>query len=298
MEAYETLARCILCESTEIRPLCHQNRFDICKSCGHIFDNPRLTQQSIIDHYGEPDQYNEWLGQERARQDLHRRRLKKIRKHISKGALLDVGAGIGEFQSVAQQYFEVIGTEISKRAVEIARNKYDTELREGEFESMQFERSFDLITMFHVLEHVPNPSRTLERCYQILKPNGLLVLAVPNDVDSILTRRNRLCRKLGLKKYLPLGELGLPALTSDMGEIHLSHFKQPQLESSLLSHGFVIEESSLDPYFSVLGTRRVRRYLRLWFYQMVFLLTGRNLYDAIWIVARKTEGAGRENLLV
>jgi SAM-dependent methyltransferase len=200
---------------------------------------------------------------------------------------LDVGAGVGEFLSLAGEHFDVTGTEISKSAIALAKKKFQLELIEGAFETLSFAAPFDVITMLHVLEHVPSPYETLQRCRDWLNPGGYLVIAVPNDIDSILTRRNRLCHRWGWKKYQELGKVGLPLLTPDAGEIHLSHFRQPVLEGQLKSMGFSIVESGLDPYFVALGVRRVRRYLRMWLYQSIFRVSGANLYDCLWVTARK-----------
>lgn len=286
----ETLNQCGLCHSHNIKNLCEQNRFDKCVECGYIFDNPRPDWNEITEFYAKETQYDEWLAEEKARDALWKRRLKLILRDVSTGKMLDVGAGIGQFLYYAKQNFEVAGTEISPVAVRIAKDKYGIELNQGTLEDVPESAKYDVITMFHVLEHVPFPRSTLMECFKRLNPGGVLVLAVPNDVDSILTRRNRMMERRGVQKYLCLGKLGLPKLTLTGSEIHLSHFTGPVLSRALKQAGFQHVKTALDPYFAVSGTRKLRRYIRYGFYLGIDRLFGKNLYDTIWVVAKKVTG--------
>lgn len=96
----------------------------------------------------------------------------------NKGRILDIGAGTGDFLSVAKQDgWQTIGVEPSDKAKTIAKNKgvAFVELT-SEIES----HSFDIITMWHVLEHVPNLDNQIKELKRLLKPNGTLIVAVPN----------------------------------------------------------------------------------------------------------------------
>jgi 2-polyprenyl-3-methyl-5-hydroxy-6-metoxy-1,4-benzoquinol methylase len=92
--------------------------------------------------------------------------------------ILDVGAGTGDFLSAAKKRgWEVFGAEPNSGARALASKK-GVELEE---ETRGFSSgSFDVITMWHVLEHVPNLEEQIEELYRLLKPDGLLVIAVPN----------------------------------------------------------------------------------------------------------------------
>jgi 2-polyprenyl-3-methyl-5-hydroxy-6-metoxy-1,4-benzoquinol methylase len=95
-----------------------------------------------------------------------------------KGRILDIGAGTGDFLFVAKQNgWQTIGVEPSDKAKAIALKKEvpfveDTTELEG--------HSFDVITMWHVLEHVPNLDSQIKELKRLLKPNGSLIVAVPN----------------------------------------------------------------------------------------------------------------------
>ena len=96
----------------------------------------------------------------------------------SKGNLLDIGAGTGDFLLVAKQNgWNAIGIEPSEKAKAIAQQK-GVELKSNLSEFQ--DHSFDLITMWHVLEHVPNLENQIKELQRLLKPNGSIIIAVPN----------------------------------------------------------------------------------------------------------------------
>ena len=95
-----------------------------------------------------------------------------------KGRILDIGAGTGDFLSVAKNNgWETIGVEPSDRAKAIAKNKGVSFVEEtSELEN----HSFDVISMWHVLEHVPDLDKQIKELKRLLKPTGTLIIAVPN----------------------------------------------------------------------------------------------------------------------
>ena len=95
-----------------------------------------------------------------------------------KGRLLDIGAGTGDFLSVAKNDgWQTIGVEPSERAKSIAKNKGVSFVEEtSELEN----QSFDVISMWHVLEHVPDLDKQIKELKRLLKPTGTLIIAVPN----------------------------------------------------------------------------------------------------------------------
>ncbi|MGQ7945906.1 class I SAM-dependent methyltransferase [Flavobacterium sp. WC2509] len=96
----------------------------------------------------------------------------------SKGAILDIGAGTGEFLAVAgKDGWKTVGVEPSDKAKAIAKNKGVTFVENtSELQS----QSFDVISMWHVLEHVPNLEEQIKELKRLLKPTGTLIVAVPN----------------------------------------------------------------------------------------------------------------------
>ena len=94
--------------------------------------------------------------------------------------LLDIGCGTGDFLQFAQKKgLKVFGIEPNQKAIEIAQNKIG---REGEFfdELSDTDETFDSITLWHVLEHIPDLNQTLIEIKSKLKSEGELIIAVPN----------------------------------------------------------------------------------------------------------------------
>lgn len=96
----------------------------------------------------------------------------------AKGRILDIGAGTGDFLSVVKtDGWETVGIEPSEKAKNIAKNKGVSFVEAtAELDT----NSFDVITMWHVLEHVPNLDNQIKELKRLLKPNGTLIIAVPN----------------------------------------------------------------------------------------------------------------------
>lgn len=96
----------------------------------------------------------------------------------SKGSILDIGAGTGDFLSVIKENgWHTIGVEPSEKAKAIAKKKGVSFV--GETSELD-NNSFDVISMWHVLEHVPNLDNQIKELKRLLKPNGTLIIAVPN----------------------------------------------------------------------------------------------------------------------
>jgi 2-polyprenyl-3-methyl-5-hydroxy-6-metoxy-1,4-benzoquinol methylase len=96
----------------------------------------------------------------------------------NKGLILDIGAGTGDFLTVAKNDgWKTIGVEPSEKAKAIAKNKGVSFVEKtSELES----QTFDVISMWHVLEHVPNLEEQITELKRLLKPTGTLIVAVPN----------------------------------------------------------------------------------------------------------------------
>ncbi|AWK03619.1 methyltransferase [Flavobacterium crocinum] len=95
-----------------------------------------------------------------------------------KGKLLDIGAGTGDFLLTAKNNgWETIGVEPSERAKNIAKQKGISFVEE--ISSLE-NNSLDVITMWHVLEHVPDLEHQIQELKRLLKPTGILIVAVPN----------------------------------------------------------------------------------------------------------------------
>lgn len=104
-------------------------------------------------------------------------------------ALLDVGANVGHFASAAARAYDVVGLEPNRHAVRWARERLDAPVEAGSIYERRahFAGRFDAITLFDVLEHLPDPQGALERCREYLTPRGRLFITTP-DAGSIMAR--------------------------------------------------------------------------------------------------------------
>jgi 2-polyprenyl-3-methyl-5-hydroxy-6-metoxy-1,4-benzoquinol methylase len=95
--------------------------------------------------------------------------------------VLDIGCGTGDFLAMAKKYkWEIAGVEPDSQARKIASEKTSVEIHENNWLEEIEENSFDAITMWHVLEHVPNVDAQIELLKKIIKPKGTIFIAVPN----------------------------------------------------------------------------------------------------------------------
>lgn len=109
-------------------------------------------------------------------------RVKFFRKLKRKGRLLDIGCGMGYFLSACRNYgYHVEGFDISDDAALYVQNELKIPVTTGSIRDVRYENgSFDIIAMWHSLEHCPDPREYLEKARWWLKPGGLLVVDVPN----------------------------------------------------------------------------------------------------------------------
>jgi SAM-dependent methyltransferase len=213
------------------------------------------------------------------------------------GNLLDVGAAIGQFLHHATPYFtEVAGTEISQSAIRIARERYGLEIQQGRMEDLPLpDSAFDNVTLFHVLEHVPDPAKLMRHCHQGLRPDGILVIAVPNDVLAWGSRLKKLGKRMGLRPFQKFSRVnGIPKAGTSR-EIHLSHFTPPVLRRLLSSTGFEILEDGLDPYYAASGLWEMAHGLYYVLHRAIFAFSGVNRYETIWMIARKKAGPAQHS---
>ncbi len=156
-----------------------------CTSCGVAQTLPQ-PPAGVLDRYYPPPYYPTGgfdPGYYRRRvRPAQLAKLAIVRRFRSSGRLLDVGCGAGFFvREASREGFSAEGIEFSHDAVEFGRREGAGNLTEGDFLDAHYtEGSFDIVTLWHVLEHLPRPVATLKKIRGLLAPGGLLVIAVPN----------------------------------------------------------------------------------------------------------------------
>ncbi len=112
-------------------------------------------------------------------------RLETVKGFKKEGSLLEIGCATGEFLEVAQKAgYETLGVDASKLFSDFARSK-GLDVRYGLADDVLLEEdTFDVIVMFHLLEHIPEPNLFLESLIKHLAKGGIIFIICPN-IDSI-----------------------------------------------------------------------------------------------------------------
>lgn len=145
-----------------------------------------------------------------------------------KGKLLDIGCAFGTFLDLADKGgWDVTGHDISEFAVSEVRKK-GFKANSGLFSSKFYVRdAFDAVTLFQVIEHVPNPLSMLKEVRKVLKPNGLILVTTP-DRDALLAR---LLGNMWHGWYI---------------DAHITFFNKKSLEFLLKKSGFLLQHVKTD----------------------------------------------------
>lgn len=116
--------------------------------------------------------------------------------------LLDFGCGDGRFLAFAREMgWNVTGVDFDEKAVATAQ-ALGLDVRCGGFEVLEANQKFDAITMSHVIEHMHHPLSTLEKCYDLLNPNGIISVETPNFESYGRLRFRNFWRGLEVPRHL------------------------------------------------------------------------------------------------
>jgi 2-polyprenyl-3-methyl-5-hydroxy-6-metoxy-1,4-benzoquinol methylase len=222
---------CPLCGVESIRSRFRYDGWEIahCDACGLGVAQPLLTDAELRDLYTEeyfdgrfnPAQNYLETGDDR---QLWEATLNWIESRTRVGRLLDVGCGCGFFlRAAAERGWSVAGFDASQWAATHVRQTFGIDVRTGQLDTAGIpEGSYDVVTLWSTLEHVPDPWATLERVATFLRPGGMLCIGVPN--------------------YRGWGALLHGAKESNFKREHLYYFTLSTLQRSLERAGFTQSE--------------------------------------------------------
>jgi 2-polyprenyl-3-methyl-5-hydroxy-6-metoxy-1,4-benzoquinol methylase len=245
-----------------------------CIDCGLVFVHPFPDPTTLSTHYDE-DYYADWMEAQRdKRLRMWRRRLGSVEKRRKIGSLLDVGCATGTFLQLARDSgWNVRGTEYSAYAAKYAAEHLGADIFCGELIDARYEdASFDVVTFWHVLEHVTDPTRYLTEARRILKPSGLIVIAVPNVNDYIMQAAYKIVKGRPLKLF-----------SKGEREIHLFHFSAHTLLAYLRKTGF--DDIRIMPDYGI--TENSKRLVNL-VAVACYYLTGLKVFNALEAYATRT----------
>lgn len=212
-----------------------------CLACELIFVDPRLDDAVLSQLYDEDFYFSTASAfQDIAELVMHQiqcTRQRRVERHVRSGALLDVGSGDGRFVAhMANEGWRATGVDFSPAAQTLAESRGSAGrfVCGSIFDLEDQPETYDVVTMWQVLEHIGEPREFLERTHRLMRRGGVFVAAVPN-IDSLSARLT--------------GErwwgLDVPR--------HLVHYTPRTLQQALEQTGFTVEHINhlslqYDPY--------------------------------------------------
>ena len=189
--------KCTVCKAAKSIVVLRRDSFSLhrCLKCSTVFMG-RYSDSFVPELYAYYDKYSN-LGKEEAFDPITSARCQDLLRWFSRFGIgrevLDVGCGLGQFVEVANRSGWIAeGLELSREAVDFARHQ-GLAVRELDFLSAAIKpNSYDVVTLFEVIEHVPNPAAFLHRAGEVVRPGGLVYLTTPNfaSLDRFLLGRN------------------------------------------------------------------------------------------------------------
>src|SRR5579871_3175224 len=188
---------CLICDSAKLSNVGAvetSKHFDVvqCKECRFVFTLPRPSQEELIAHYGadyftnssKEAGYNDYytIGEMNMRAMWPSFKEYMGRVYQNEQTILDVGCASGAFLLEAKKDGWVTkGIELSDDAVLRATSEYNLDVKQGDIFCNELKLSpFNVITMWHVLEHTLQPIDVLRRAYALLTPGGVVFIELPN----------------------------------------------------------------------------------------------------------------------
>jgi len=273
--------------SREVFPICD------CRECGFRLTNNFPSEDEIGKYYDSPA-YISHSDSDKGltnrmyhlfRRLMLRRKVNLVKRHLKRvnAHLLDIGCGTGYFLNAAKEKgFIVSGIEKDEKAREKAITRFGLDVRnENAFFGLE-RSSFDVVTLWHVLEHLEKLNESIEKMTEILTHDGTMVIALPNH------------RSYDAKRYKEKwAAYDTPR--------HLWHFTPDTLERLLARHNLSVIKKyrmPLDAYYvallseQYLGSTVLIKYLRAFLIGTTgFLLSLFNLKQSssvIYIIKKRT----------
>ena len=244
-----------------------------CKDCGFQFTHPVPVEAEIGRYYETPDYISHsdthkglmnrvyhWV---RRVMLARKARLVKHNSRLSQGSLLDIGTGTGYFPHFMQERgWHVSAIEKSPQARQFAKEHFELDVAAPEALNEFADKSFDVITLWHVMEHLEHLNETWETLKRILKDQGILIIAVPNPTS------------FDAEKYKEMwGAYDVPR--------HLWHFSPSVMQQFGAKHDFILCERHPMPFDAFYVSMLSEKYRKSAFPFIKGLITGAEA----WIVS-------------
>jgi 2-polyprenyl-3-methyl-5-hydroxy-6-metoxy-1,4-benzoquinol methylase len=263
----ETLKNCPVCQSNSFNNYLNVEDYTVskkeftiqqCNACYFLFTNPRPD----IDEIGAYYQSQEYISHHDEAKNIMSRVYTSVRNYTiakkiklinqlypKQGSLLDIGCGTGNFlQATKQAGWKIAGTEPDPAARKIAGNRVGEIIQETINAAELSSQQYDVITMWHVLEHVHLLNETIDWLSAHLAPQGKIIIAVPNPQSADAAHYRKFWAAFDVPR-------------------HLYHFTKDSMALLMKKHGFMID--TIHPmwfdsfYVSMLSTKYKSRQIDL-----------------------------------
>lgn len=162
-----------------------------CANCRVVFLSPKPNSQieNNLRKYESTESIQSYIKMKSLLSDRAENCVKKLKIYKSKGELLDVGCSYGYYLQIFKKYgYTIKGIDISEKAIDYIVKRKNIKALVGSFETYHFDNnSFDIITMFDVLEHFSDPVKIINKVKKLLKKNGIVIIQTPN-FDSLMSK--------------------------------------------------------------------------------------------------------------
>lgn len=164
-----------------------------CGNCGFVTADVVIGEQEMLSLYEGQyfcgGEYFDYQKDKEFMQKNFEQRLRKVREFVPNGFLVEVGCAYGFFLELAKNYFQVVGYDVSAEAVDYANTILGVPARREDFlsDGSLSPGSVDVIVMWDVIEHLPQPARFIKRSAELLRPGGYLFVTT-GDIKSWLPR--------------------------------------------------------------------------------------------------------------
>ncbi len=163
-----------------------------CVDCGHVYADlswtPAMFRKLYTEDYFKGGEYADYEDEEAAlRLNFRRRVCELTARHPDGGRLWEIGCAYGFFLKEAAAHFSVAGCDVAEEAVRCAREKQDVQAHCMNYLEYTAEQPFDVVCMWDVIEHLPEPHLFLEKALNDLRSGGTLALST-GDIGSLCAR--------------------------------------------------------------------------------------------------------------
>jgi 2-polyprenyl-3-methyl-5-hydroxy-6-metoxy-1,4-benzoquinol methylase len=238
----EYVDHCKLCDDTRIRPQYVLERYGLtvfrCSGCKLRFVGDDLPDAQIAHLYDLPELADYFVALEQRHEHKFTPRLRELPiVGVAAGArILDVGCGIGEFATLAKAAgYDAVGIDVSEPVIRNAQQLHpDVEFVAGDVADLAAAEpeSFDLVTLWDVIEHVKYPHRIVAACAELVRPGGLVAFGTPNG-SSLYDRTANVA-------YHTVSPVGKLMLMQRYSQWHLQIWTERTLSRLVRDHGLEV----------------------------------------------------------